>query len=184
MTTIDRIMNKIYENWRSDLWEDRKMIRQILEAELTAFKGVDELIEKLKNVRKRKWDRWEDVAEIEWFYNELQEALNQTPVAKEDVGEMGEHIMLQPWEYYKDEFGNIITYEDEQKEMLKKSYPKEVTQSISREAVEKLRNQRQKEINNIWKYDIVEHEQWYYEWLVEGKQDEIKDLDQLLISNP
>lgn len=72
----------------------------------------------------------------------------------------------------------------EQDETLKDSQPKEVTQSISREAVEKLRNQRQKEINNIWKYDIVEHEQWYYEWLVEGKQDEIKDLDQLLISNP
>lgn len=45
MTTIDRIMNKLRNFY---VPADEKYIRQIIEAELTAFKRVDELVEKYK----------------------------------------------------------------------------------------------------------------------------------------
>lgn len=93
----------------------------------TPTSPVDELVEKRENEKETdnkdwcyKYDLFYDM-----FISDLR-SLKQIPVAKEDVGEMGKHIMLQPWEYYKDEFGNIITYEDEQKEMLKDSQPKKV----------------------------------------------------------
>lgn len=65
-------------------------------------------------------------------------------------------------------------------EDFRKAIQDNLPKQISVEAVKELREKTQKEIDNIWKYDILEHEQWYYEWLIEWKEDEIKDLDILL----
>jgi len=47
-TMIDKIMEEICENWKSDLWEDRKMIRKTLEQNLKQTTQVSELISKLQ----------------------------------------------------------------------------------------------------------------------------------------
>lgn len=79
MTTIDRIMNKLRNFY---VPADEKYIRQILEAELTAVKGVDEHIKILKGVI-------ENASINMWYEMQLRKvlkylkSLKQTPVAEE-----------------------------------------------------------------------------------------------------
>ena len=113
---------------------------------LTAVKGVDELEAQLNQaqnnaeiwtaiwaiydylkqtpVTSEEWVQWKcKICWKEWMYLETDNMMCDSCWGKpsKQVG-----WMLQPWEYMRDNEWNITTYEDEQKETLKDSQPKEV----------------------------------------------------------
>lgn len=119
-TLIDRIIIKYFDVPNETLITNWEKLRQILEAELTAVKGVDELVKKYTKIKTRLslhpliW-----ISHLDGFIEDLQ-ALKQTPVASDE-----DWCEITPG-YYKDEHWDIIipsrdkpSYDSQPKEVKK-----------------------------------------------------------------
>lgn len=169
MTTIDRILKHII-SIEPQLWSLEES-RKFLEAELTAVNGVDELVE---YVKKERDNMAEDYPMMFTSYNKILyklQSLKQTQLVSQKELDDRDNDLANIFNTAKqtgtkwDLFINIMDYLVSKwflqkwistEETLKDSQPKEVQQSISREAVEKLREKiKDKQKNDMEEYNNV-----------------------------